>query len=226
MGRFISIDNINIEIVRKKGKKTISLKIDSKSGQPVISAPYLCTDFFIKSFVKKHLIWLKKSIQITPPKRQFQNGESIYLLGQKLTITHQNSHCITHIDGDKLIVGSDINFLHRRIKEFIKKQTIDYIQKKATELSDKIEKKVSKISLRDTTSRWGSCSSNGSLSFCWRLGLAPLFVLDYVIIHETAHLVFMDHSAYFWKLVKELNGQTTKSKKWLKENGAYLHSFL
>ena len=225
MGRFIIVDDIQIEVIRKKGKKTLSLKINPKSGNPELSIPYLCPLIFAKSFVKEHLIWLKKHIQTTPQKQFFTDKMQLSLLGQNLTIIHSDQFCATHIKGDQLIVGGNTEHLHRRVKDFIKKQAYDYIRSKADEISIKSGKKISKVTLRDTSSRWGSCSSNGCLSFCWRLALAPIFVIDYVIIHEVAHLTHMNHSNDFWLHLKELGGQSRTAKKWLKENASYLHSF-
>ena len=226
MGRFINIDGIDIEIIRKKGKRTLSLKIDTKSGLPQLSIPFLCPLFMAKSFVQSHFVWLKKSIEMTPAKQYFQDGMHISVLGENVVVTFTKERCPTHISDGKLIVSGVPEHLHRRVKDFIKKQTYDYICSKATEVAQNAGKDIHKITIRDTSSRWGSCSSSHGLSFCWRLGLAPVFVLDYVIIHEVAHLSYMDHSALFWGHVKNLGGQTQKAKKWLSENARYLHSFV
>lgn len=226
MGRFINIDGIDIELIRKKGKRSLSLKIDRKTGLPQLSIPFLCPLFMAKSFVQSHLIWLKKNIETTPSKQYFQDKMSFSVLGENVIIEHTAGRCTTHIEEGRLIVCGTPEHLHRRVKDFIKKQTYDYICTKARELASLSGKNISKITIRDTSSRWGSCSSTHGLSFCWRLALAPTFVLDYVIIHEVAHLTYMDHSALFWAHVKKLGGQTQKAKKWLEENSGYLHSFM
>ncbi|KAF0677362.1 M48 family metallopeptidase [Profundibacterium mesophilum] len=79
------------------------------------------------------------------------------------------------------------------------------------------------ITLRDTRSRWGSCSSEGRLMYSWRLILAPCEVLDYVAAHEVAHLVHMDHSARFWAEVERLLPGHAPARAWLRANGATLH---
>jgi len=79
--------------------------------------------------------------------------------------------------------------------------------------------------LRDTVSRWGSCSSTGGLNFSWRLILAPPFVLDYLAAHEVAHIVHMNHSPFFWKLVRRLHSGTDRAEAWLKLHGADLHRY-
>jgi predicted metal-dependent hydrolase len=81
------------------------------------------------------------------------------------------------------------------------------------------------MALRDTASRWGSCSSTGGLNFSWRLILAPPFVLDYLAAHEVAHIVHMNHSALFWKLARRLHPGTDRAEIWLKVHGSSLHRF-
>ena len=85
--------------------------------------------------------------------------------------------------------------------------------------------KPRRIALRDTVSRWGSCSSTGGLNFSWRLILAPPFVLDYLAAHEVAHIVHMNHSPQFWKLARRLHPGTDRAEVWLKAHGASLHRF-
>jgi len=86
-----------------------------------------------------------------------------------------------------------------------------------------IEEKAGRISVRDTRSRWGSCSAKGNLSFSWRLILAPEFVLNYVVAHEVAHLIERNHGPKFWKLVARLDDQADAARKWLRRNGEALH---
>lgn len=226
MGRYLIIDDIQIDVVRKKGKHSLSLKINRKTGRPEVSIPYLCPLFMAKSFVESHLIWLKKNMQMTPQKQTFCDQMHLSVLGKEVSVMHTQTRVPSHIEGDLLIVSGAPEHLHRRVKDFIKSQLDDYINIKAREVAQITGQSIQKITIKDTASRWGSCSSTHTLSFCWRLALAPQFVLDYVIIHEVAHLSHMDHSPAFWACVRQLGGQTVKAKKWLNENSAYLHSFL
>ena len=93
----------------------------------------------------------------------------------------------------------------------------------AHEKADRIGKKIKGIAIRDTKTRWGSCSAQGRLNFSWRLLLAPPFVLDYVVAHEVAHLKIMNHSKKFWDLCASLHdGNIKTSRQWLKDNGEKL----
>ncbi|MBO7258282.1 MAG: M48 family metallopeptidase, partial [Alphaproteobacteria bacterium] len=125
----------------------------------------------------------------------------------------------THIHKDRLLVFGDEHFIHRRVQDFIKKQTALYIDEKAQELATRLGVKINKITMKDTTSRWGSCSGKNNLNFCWRLGLAPLYVLDYIIAHEVAHLREMNHGPQFWKIVSEIDDNRASAEIWLRRNG-------
>ena len=85
--------------------------------------------------------------------------------------------------------------------------------------------KARSISLRDQTSRWGSCTAGGLLSFSWRLIMAPAHVLDYVAAHEVAHLVEMNHGPRFWKHVARCMPRLEEAKRWLRSHGADLHRY-
>ena len=130
------------------------------------------------------------------------------------------------VDGTAvLFVSGDEQHHPRRIKDWLKKQARADLTHAAFSYADKMDGKITRISIRDTSSRWGSCSSNGSLSFSWRLIFAPEFVLDYVAAHEVAHLLEMNHSAQFWRLVEDHCPTTKAAKSWLKANGRSLHRY-
>jgi predicted metal-dependent hydrolase len=91
--------------------------------------------------------------------------------------------------------------------------------------ADLLGVRPARITVRDTSSRWGSCSSTRNLSFSWRLILAPPFVLEYVVAHEVAHLREMNHGRRFWTLVESLVGDSTRAQAWLNDNGTLLHRY-
>ena len=127
--------------------------------------------------------------------------------------------------GDVLCVGGDAAMFERRVRDFIKAEFL-------AELKNIIrttprEYWPRRIALRDTTSRWGSCSSTGTMSFSWRLAFAPRDVMRYVVMHELAHTKHMDHSPAFWATVRELYGfGVERAKRWLTQNGGQLHRWL
>ncbi|MCM1264216.1 MAG: M48 family metallopeptidase [Butyrivibrio sp.] len=95
----------------------------------------------------------------------------------------------------------------------------EYIPKRVAYYNPMTGGSYNKISIRSQKTRWGSCSSKGTLSFNWRLMLAPPAILDYVVVHELCHLTYMNHSAEFWKLVESVFPNYRVTRKWLREHG-------
>ena len=106
------------------------------------------------------------------------------------------------------------------LKKILKQEIEDYAALKAKELNVS----YNKISIRELTSRWGSCSQDGNLSFSWRLVLAPKYVMEYLVVHELCHLLEMNHSYKFWRLVYKIYPEYSKAEKWLKTHGRTLHN--
>ncbi|MEM8540762.1 MAG: SprT family zinc-dependent metalloprotease, partial [Pseudomonadota bacterium] len=135
------------------------------------------------------------------------------------------THTIMGEDGlAQLVVYGDERFVPRRIADFLKKEAKREIEALVAHHAGKVGRKAKSITFRDTTSRWGSCTSDGKLSFSWRIMMAPPQVINYLVAHEVAHLKEMNHSAKFWNLCKELCPDTDKCKSWLKRNGNKLQA--
>jgi predicted metal-dependent hydrolase len=113
----------------------------------------------------------------------------------------------------------------RRVLDFLKSEARKELEMRVTAHTSRIGLKHTRLTVRDTASRWGSCSAQRSLSFSWRLILAPPFVLDYVVAHEVAHMREMNHGPKFWKLVQELVGDFRRPQKWLRDHGPALHRY-
>ena len=113
----------------------------------------------------------------------------------------------------------------RRLIDFFKREARQTLSVRTVELAAQIGQRPARISVRDTQSRWGSCSTERSVSYSWRLILAPPFVLDYVVAHEVAHMRHMNHGPRFWKLVKDLSPTADTAQEWLGRNGPLLHRY-
>jgi predicted metal-dependent hydrolase len=111
------------------------------------------------------------------------------------------------------------------MEDWLKRQARFHLRRKVDGFAQELGVTVSRLTIRDGASRWGSCSSNGSLSFSWRLVMAPSTVLDYVAAHEVAHLREMNHGTRFWRHVERLVGDSQASQDWLRENGSQLHRY-
>jgi hypothetical protein len=129
-------------------------------------------------------------------------------------------------DGTRLLcVAGEAPHVGRRITDHFKREVKRDLEAACRRYADELGVRVRRVSIRDQASRWGSCSSNGVLSFSWRLILAPPFVLDYLAAHEVAHLVEMNHSPRFWRTVLSVCPDTRRAKAWLDAHGAELHRY-
>lgn len=211
---------------KKTGTKSLRLRLD-KSGNLILTAPWYCRESQAISFALENLEWIEKQMQHVVPPRKFVNGDSVSILGTVYKICHnptykQGIKC----ENGALLIGGDIAFLHRRLTDFAKQELYAYIQAKAIRMAAQLGEKPHKITLRDTKTRWGSCSSRKDLNFCWKLVFAPLFVIDYIIAHEVSHLKEMNHSAAFWATVAQLNVEQAEAQIWLRKHGREIQAYM
>lgn len=232
--------DINYRIIRSK-RKTIALIIDPEEGL-LVRAPERITDRQIEQIVRQKSNWIikkqEKLKRIKPVvEREFINGENLPFLGELYEIEvmesgETKSVTVSLEDGIFLIkVPQDLKGDNR--KEEIKRKLVEWYKKEArikykegVELyRKKLGVSYNKIFIRDQKTRWGSCSSKGNLNFNWRLIMAPLSIMDYIVVHELAHLIYPNHSKDFWKLVESFIPDFKKKKEWLRVNGYRLLNF-
>ena len=160
--------------------------------------------------LKRKAIYLKPNIEI--PFR-----------GELCTIIHNDTErgIIKKIDNEIYVFGKKEHF-KRRLIDWLKKEAFLEISKQSRFYSKKIDKKINRISIKDTSSQWGSCSGRNNLSFSWRLILAPQEALNYVVAHEVCHLEHMNHSKDFWSLLEIIMPDYPKYRYWLKKQGLSL----
>jgi predicted metal-dependent hydrolase len=132
----------------------------------------------------------------------------------------------TGVSGEPLlcVAGSEPH-IPRRVRDYLKREAKADLDTASKRAADALGVTIKRVSVRDQSSRWGSCSTTGVLSYSWRLILAPPFVLDYLAAHEVAHLVEMNHSRAFWKLVERICPHMTRAKTWLDAHGTALHRY-
>lgn len=123
-----------------------------------------------------------------------------------------------------LIVHGDAQHMGRRIADYLKKLAKTDINGLVLVHTGRIGKPATSVRFKDTTSRWGSCTSKGDLAFSWRIMMAPAEVINYLVAHEVAHLIEMNHGPDFWALCTKLCPDTPTSRAWLKRHGSALHA--
>lgn len=215
-----------LKIIKSARARKLTLRIDTKERMAVLTLPRYCAQKKAVEFVTHHQEWIKSSLAQIPAAKSFQNGDKISLFGQEVTISHEPSRRLgAKLENTKLIVSGEKEFINRRVKDYIKKKAAEEFGKRARRYAKKLGVKIHGITIKDTKSRWGSCSTLNNLNFSWRVALAPNYVIDYLMAHEVSHLVHHDHSPNFWQTVKSLNADYEKGEKWLKDHGKELYSY-
>jgi predicted metal-dependent hydrolase len=176
-------------------------------------------------FIQEKHFWIERQISRKPTSVPFCDGQVIPVLGKNYTLKHAGGRGLVRIDGENILVPGDAQFMSRRVREWLKAQARLEITKLSQDKSARIGVRVKKISLRDTTSRWGSCSHDGNLSFSWRLVLAPYEVLEYLVSHEVSHIREANHSPSFWAVVAQLFPPYEQAQQWLRSHGAELYAY-
>ncbi|MDA0368081.1 MAG: SprT family zinc-dependent metalloprotease [Proteobacteria bacterium] len=208
--------------------RNISLRVDERTGGIELVLPRFVAKAEGLAFVHEKSRWIMHQVRDRPPNVPFAHGAVIPLLGIDHEIVHQEgARGTVWVDraGATLNVAGQAPHVSRRVADWLKGQARQEISARAQTYAAAVERRIRKIQIRDTRSRWGSCSEDARLSFSWRLMLAPENVMTYVVAHEVAHLVELNHSKRFWQVVDGLCPGCEPAKYWLKRHGASLHRF-
>jgi predicted metal-dependent hydrolase len=176
-------------------------------------------------FVEEKRHWIASQLKEHAQKIPFADGQIIPVLGRNYTLRHIGGRGLVRIEGDLILVPGDADFMARRIREWLKNRARDAIVPLAHTKAAELGKTISRISLRDTVSHWGSCNRHHRLSFSWRLVFAPSHVLDYIVCHEVAHLDQLNHKPAFWKTVEKLCPEYETARQWLGKHGHTLYGY-
>jgi predicted metal-dependent hydrolase len=206
--------------------RRLILRIDRENDGAVVTLPPRVSEAEGKALAEEKADWVLSRLNALPRRVPFESGRHAPYLGKECLIRHrQDVRGVVWREEDEIHVAGRPEYLARRVTDWFKREARHKIASLVETKSAQIDRPHGRISIRDTRSRWGSCSSNGNLSFCWRLIMAPEWVLDYVVAHEVAHLLHHDHSPRFWHAVEGLTDQTEQAKQWLLQNGEGLHRY-
>ena len=178
-------------------------------------------------FLTKHRGWIEARLAALPPPSPFVEGAIVPVFGVPHRIRREldaGAPPVAIADGEIRVRGEP-SHLARRVRDHLAMMARDELGRRARDLALSIGRRVGRVTVRDTTSRWGSCSVRGNLSFSWRLVFAPGPVVDYVVAHEVAHLAEMNHGPRFWRLVESLAPGSATPRAWLKRHRNQLFSY-
>lgn len=215
-----------LTVRRDRRARRYSLRLEPKDGSLTLVLPERASLSEALRFAQRKAGWVERQIVGLPPRIPFAADAVVPVLGEDHVIRHRpEARRGTWREDGEILVSGLADYLPRRVTDYLKREARTEIMRRAEAKAALIDRRVAKVGVRDTRSRWGSCSSDGRLSFSWRLILAPEPVLDYVVAHEVGHLVHMDHSQRFWSLVATLTDEVEGPRRWLKRHGAALHRY-
>jgi predicted metal-dependent hydrolase len=236
---FIEINNgkINYSIVKTK-RKTIGITVD-RNGKVKVSAPLYVSEKEIREVVQEKTDWIAKKVNevrkrnLNTVHKEFVSGEEFLYLGEKYTLKIAELDLAKPevlIQADTIVVYIFKGLTRESRKQVVKETLIKWYRQCFTEVvEERIEKyslylSVSprKVVVKDQKTRWGSCSEKRNINLNWRLVMAPIEIIDYVVVHELCHLRIMNHSKDFWNLIESTLPNYRESRGWLKVNGSSL----
>lgn len=223
----ISFQGIPITVRRSLKARQYRLQVKSDGSVSVV-VPRLGSEHFVERFLKDHEDWLHKThnkvqekIAKHPP-RQFADGATFYYLGEvwtlRLATSPTRSFRVKFANGYMNVFVPRLKTPRQAIEDFYKKKAAEVIYDRLEFFNEHYGFRFNRVTFRNQKSRWGSCSAQKNLNFNWRLVMAPIEVIDYVVAHELCHLEQMNHSAHFWALVGQTIPDFKERKKWLRKN--------
>ncbi|WP_298725870.1 SprT family zinc-dependent metalloprotease [uncultured Ferrovibrio sp.] len=215
------------EIRRNSRARRMLLRVMPRDGAVILVLPTRASLRSGQRFVAEQAEWILARQDERPQVQLWHDGAILPLNGAPHIIRHRpDARGGVWVEGKEIHVSGQAEHLPRRLRDWLKRRARDEFGAAARQMAAELGVKISRITVRDTQSRWGSCSAHGHLSFSWRLLLAPPVVTRYLVAHEVAHLKHMDHSPAFWRLCAQLLGSENElrtARTWLRRHGAALH---
>jgi predicted metal-dependent hydrolase len=221
----------SVRVRRHRQARRYTLRIHAVTREVMLTMPPRGSLKDAQVFAQKHSAWIAARLARLPQATAFAEGGIVPLRGVEHRIEHRRGArgvVWTEVarDGERLlcVAGQSPN-INRRVIDFLKREALHDLERLSHAYAAQLGVKIRRITMRDQASRWGSCSSTGMLSYSWRLILAPPFVLDYLAAHEVSHLVELNHSPKFWRVLSGICPDMERAKTWLNAHGASLHRY-
>ena len=223
MGHHILPGNppIALSLRRSPRARRISLRISALDGRVTLTLPKGLPEREALDFARQKEDWMRRHLAAQQPDVDVVQGATLPVEGRMMQISPGAGRRVV-VQGESLLVPDEVG---PRLQAWLKVLARDRLVAASDRYAAALGRPYTKITLRDTRSRWGSCASSGALSYSWRLIMAPPEVLDYVAAHEVAHLAEMNHSPAYWAGVARLLPGYAAPRQWLRAHGAGLHRY-
>jgi predicted metal-dependent hydrolase len=229
-----SIGNLGapVEVRRHPGARRLTLRVSRTRRAVIVTLPVQCDIDEAGSFITRNIAWVREHLDRLPPAVPFRDGVFIPLRGEAHRVVFAGPAKArkpverrAKTPYPELHVHGRIEHAPRRLKDWLAQEAQRDLEQRVVFHAKRLGVAPKRIAVRDQTSRWGSCSTTGVLSFSWRLIMAPTEILDYVAAHEVAHLREMNHGARFWALVAKTMPNLDEARRWLQIYGMDLHRY-
>lgn len=215
-----------VQIKRVAAARRFTLRVRAATRDVVLTMPPRGSLVRAQFFVERHAAWIGVRLARLPAATPLGPDAIVPVRGVPHEIVHRSGArgTVWVEDGEppRLCVSGEVPFVARRVKDWLVRQARADLVAAVDRHAAALGATPGRVTLRDTTSRWGSCSASGALNFSWRLVMAPPYVLDYLAAHEVAHLRHLNHSAAFWATVAQLDPAYELAEAWLKTRGTGL----
>ncbi|MBB2166317.1 M48 family metallopeptidase [Gluconacetobacter sp. 1b LMG 1731] len=208
---------------RSSRARRLSLRIDAREAEIVITLPPRAEREAGMALLRNHAVWALSRLDHLPAAAPWHDGGQVVLDGCAHGIVHcPDGRRGVWIEDGVVKVSGEAPFLRRRLATFLRQEAGHRLGERLTALTGSSGLRPRRLVIKDTSSRWGSCSANGTVMLNWRLVMAPVDVQHYVIAHELAHLRHMNHGSDFWVLVAALTPHRHMAETWLRRHGPAL----
>ena len=218
---------IEVDRIIRSKRKTLAI-IVKPDGSLNVRAPLRASEKSIREFVEKNKQWIEKKqakalATLPPTPKQYVTGEVFLYLGSAypLEIVREQNEDLLLDEKFKMAESLQRNAA-LIFERWYREKAREVLAERVNFYACQYDIQYKRIGITSARTRWGSCSANGSLNFSWRLIMAPLEAVDYVVVHELVHTIFHNHSQRFWSNVEAIMPNYKEQRKWLKENGLQL----
>ncbi len=215
---------VEITLLRSAQARRFSLRVSRLDGRVTLSMPRFAPEAEALGFARDKADWIRKAQAARPVAVAVGSGTVLPVAGQEVTVQRAAVLAVTLAEG-RLLVPEITRNVGPAVLAFLRAEAQRRLHLAAATYAQRLGVSFHSLALRDTRSRWGSCTTAGRLMFSWRLILTPQDVLNYVAAHEVAHLAVMDHSQHYWATVEKIFPDWQLQRQWLRRNGTMVHGF-
>lgn len=220
-------ESINVRLEVNPKARRLILRLDERNREAVAVAPSKKKIGEAAAFARDRIDWIAQHLQALPTQVVLQPGAEFMLRGSACRISLEGPGRAARLapgTPQTLRVPGEIETTGKRVERFLRKTAKLDLSDAVIRYCERLGVQARRVAVKDTRSRWGSCTSDGRLAFSWRLIMAPSEVLEYVAAHECAHLLEMNHSPAFWAHVAKCRPQWKTERAWLRQYGRDLHA--